>query len=54
MKQMVKDHQKDVKEYHEASLKADDPDIRAFAVQTLPVLQAHLDRAKEIEGRLSK
>ncbi len=42
MKEMIKDHQEDVKEYTEASTKAADPEIKAFATKNVPVLQMHL------------
>ncbi|GAC1377386.1 MAG: DUF4142 domain-containing protein [Hymenobacter sp.] len=43
MKEMLKDHQEDVKEFTDASIKASDPDIKAFAAKNVPVLQMHLD-----------
>ncbi|WP_201982726.1 DUF4142 domain-containing protein [Hymenobacter rubidus] len=43
MKEMLKDHEEDVKEYTDASIKAADPDIKAFAAKTVPMLKMHLD-----------
>ena len=43
MKEMLKDHQEDVKEFTDASIKATDPAIKAFAAKNVPVLQMHLD-----------
>jgi len=53
MKMMVADHEKDVKEFEEASKHAEDVDIKAFAAKTLPTLQHHLDMAKETQSKLS-
>ena len=52
MNQMVKDHEKDVKEFERASTKAKDPDVRAFAAKTLPTLREHLQQARDIQGRV--
>ena len=49
-KAMVKDHQKDVKEFEMASKDAKDPDVKAFASQTLPILQDHLKMAQDLPG----
>jgi len=54
MSAMVKDHEKDVKEFEEASKGADDADVKAWAEKTLPTLQKHLDMAKDIDGKLKK
>lgn len=51
---MVKDHEKDVKEFEEASKKAEDSDVKAFAAKTLTTLQEHLDTAKATRGKLAK
>lgn len=39
---MVEDHQKDVAEFRHESKAARDPEVKAFASKTLPVLQSHL------------
>ena len=43
MKEMLKDHQEDVKEFTDASVNASDPDIKALAAKNVPILQMHLD-----------
>lgn len=48
MKDQVKDHQKDVQEFQDEAQLGTNPDIKQFASQTLPVLQQHLDQAKDI------
>ena len=49
MKEMLKDHQEDVKEYTDASIKASDPEIKALAAKNVPVLQMHLDMATKMQ-----
>ncbi len=49
MKKMLKDHQEDVKEFTDASIKASDPDIKAFAAKNVPVLQMHLDMVTKMK-----
>ena len=51
---MIKDHEETVKEFEKAANKADDPDIKAWASQTLPILQHHLEMAKDIRSKLAK
>ena len=46
MKDMVEDHEKDVKDFENASKNATDPDLKAWAGKTLPTLQYHLEMAK--------
>ena len=48
--EMVADHEEDVKEFQEASTKAGDPEVKAFAAKTLPVLQMHLTMIKKIQA----
>ena len=45
---MVNDHEKDISDFRSEAGQGGDGDIRAFASNTLPVLQTHLDSAKEI------
>jgi putative membrane protein len=44
----VEDHQKDIEKFKTASEKAKDPELKAFASKTLPVLQQHLDLANQL------
>ena len=46
--QGLEDHRKDIKDFEKASKNAKDPDVKAFAANTLPVLQKHLQRAQEL------
>jgi putative membrane protein len=46
--QGIEDHKDDIKDFEKASKDAKDPDVKAFAAKTLPVLQKHLQRAQEI------
>lgn len=47
-------HKDAVKLFTEASQKATDPDIKAFAAKTLPALQHHLEMATTLQAALSK
>lgn len=51
-KEMVDDHEKDVKEFRDAAKDLKDPDIRAWAQKTIPVLEDHLIKAKQLEKKL--
>jgi len=50
IKEMLEDHEHDVKEFHEAAAELGDPDLKAFVKETLPVLKSHLQSIKEIEN----
>jgi len=52
-KMMLKDHEKDVKEFERQSTKAGDPELRAFVTKTLPTLQEHLQIARTLPGNES-
>ncbi len=49
---MVKDHEKDVKEFEKQSKDAKDPDLKAWVTKSLPTLQDHLKMAKEAKAKL--
>lgn len=49
-KMMLKDHEKDVKEFERQSTKSGDPELRAFVTKTLPTLQEHLQIARTLPG----
>jgi len=48
MKLMESDHKKDLSAFQKASEKCTNPAIKEFALQSLPVLERHLDSAKSI------
>ena len=51
MNMMLSDHKKDVKAFEKAAKDCKDPEIKSFAVKTLPVLLVHLDSCKAITGK---
>lgn len=54
IKEAVKEHRKDVKAFEKEAKKAKDPEVRAWAEQTLPVLQEHLQIAERLEKEVAK
>lgn len=54
MKNMVRDHTKDVAEFRKESKSAKDDDVKNFASQTLPTLEDHLKQAKSIAPKENK
>ncbi|MBT1071405.1 DUF4142 domain-containing protein [Pelotalea chapellei] len=52
MKGMVKDHTKDIEDFRKATEKVKDPDLKAWAQKTLPVLEQHLQLAKDTAGKV--
>lgn len=53
-KDMVKDHEKDVSEFQAESQGGTDANVKQFASQTLPVLQQHLELAKDLNKTVKK
>jgi len=52
VEEMVDDHEEDVSKFEDEAKNATDPDVRAFAQKTLPVLQKHLDAIKSIQAKM--
>ena len=52
MDEMVKDHDKDVKEFEDASKSAKDADLKAWIDKTLPVLTEHQKMAHDIKPKI--
>ena len=48
IRMMTIDHERDLKDFKKAT-KYDDPEVRSFAVKYLPMIQAHLDKIKQID-----
>lgn len=50
---MVEDHEEDIEAFRTQSEAGLDPELVAFAEETLPVLERHLERAEEIQPQVS-
>ena len=48
---MVDDHKKDIAEFKKCSENCSDSTIKAFATNTLPVLEKHLDSIQAIANK---
>jgi putative membrane protein len=53
-KDMVKDHQEDVKEFQKEVKTGKDGDIKGFASRTLTVVREHLEKIRSIESELKQ
>lgn len=53
MAEMITDHETDVALFDQATQKAQDTDLKAFASKTLPTLRMHLDMARETNNKVS-
>jgi putative membrane protein len=54
MEQQVDAHQKMIDLFEKAANDSQDADVKAFAQQTLPALQQHLQMAKDIDQEVEK
>jgi putative membrane protein len=48
LKDELKDHQQDVREFESEAQNGSDPNVKSFASRTLPVLQGHLSMVKDL------
>ncbi len=48
LNQMLEDHQNDVSAFQTEAQQGQDPDVKAFAAQTLPTLQQHLQQVSSL------
>jgi putative membrane protein len=53
LSQMVREHQTDIAKFSAQAQSGSDPEVMAFAKETLPTLQAHLQRAQSIQSALA-
>ena len=52
MELMAEDHEEDVEKFEKAANNLTDPELKAFAAKTLPVLRKHLEEAKSINSSM--
>jgi putative membrane protein len=45
---MVDDHKDDIREFQREATQGQDPDVKAFAIGTLPTLKKHLSMIQSI------
>lgn len=53
LNQMLKDHQNDVSAFQTEAQQGQDPDVKAFAAQTLPTIQKHLQQVSYLINHAS-
>lgn len=52
VKDMVKDHEMDIKDFQKEANKGKDSQLKSFASSTLPTLQSHLDSIKSLQSKV--
>ncbi len=53
LKDSIRDHERDIRTFQDAAQNSQDPDVKAFAQQALPILQDHLNQARQLEKTLN-
>lgn len=51
---MVQDHQKDLDELRNAEGSVQNPDLKSYIEDLIPVVQKHLDKAEDIQNNMAK
>jgi putative membrane protein len=51
---MVEDHEKDLADFQNEATNGKDDSIKAFAAQTIPMIQEHLNQAREIQKAVAQ
>lgn len=51
---MVKDHKEDIEEFKKEANDGKDPELKAFAGNTIPVLEHHLQMAEQAQQAVKK
>jgi putative membrane protein len=51
---MVKDQVKDLKELQKAAKDAKDPELKSWAAKMVPILQEHLNEAKQVDAKVKR
>lgn len=49
---MVKDHEEDIKAFQTQADSGTDPDVKAYAAKTLPILQSHLEMIRGVQSKM--
>lgn len=52
LQEQIQDHSDDLRKFSEEIKATQDPDVRSFAAETLPILQQHLALAKAVDASL--
>jgi putative membrane protein len=51
--EMVKEHKKEIEKFEDIANKSEDPELKAWAQQTLPTLQSHYMEAQKLDSMMS-
>ena len=54
IREMARDHNKDLKMFNREATRAKDPDVKAWAAKTLPTLQQHQDQVKQTASSMNE
>jgi len=54
VKAMMKDHQKDAKDFDKEARGAKDPDVKKFAADTSPIIHKHLDMITDLSNKVGR